>query len=152
MVREGCRVVYENDATSAEHASRNLWDEFHLKVRYASAGYQIVSVFRRFVLKPTSLFAFQFFSHKLLRWLAPVPILGLLVSSVLADGRLYTGVAMLQAAFYGAALLAMLVPARIRPQILYFPLYFVMGNAAALFGIVKYAVVGQSPRWRQAAR
>jgi len=152
MVRDGYRVVYDTDAVSAEQASKNLWDEFHLKVRYASAGFQIVSRFPTLVLVPTRLFAVQFLSHKILRWTAPVFLLGALGTSALATGGVVHLAWWGQIGFYGAAVLGLMLPATWRPKLLYYPLYFTMGNVAALVGIAKAILGGQSTQWRRAER
>jgi cellulose synthase/poly-beta-1,6-N-acetylglucosamine synthase-like glycosyltransferase len=152
LVRDGHRVVYDTDAVSGEHASKNLRDEFHLKVRYASAGFQLVARFPRLTLLPTSLFAVQFLSHKVLRWTAPLFLLGLLAASGLAPGSIYTLAWWGQVAFYGAAVVGAALPAARRPKLLYFPLYFAMGNLAALVGIARWLRGGQSTSWRRAER
>ncbi|HEX9633338.1 MAG TPA: glycosyltransferase family 2 protein [Gemmatimonadales bacterium] len=152
LVRDGHRVVYDTDAVSAEHASKTLWDEFHLKVRYASAGFQIVARFPALTLVPTRCFAIQFFSHKVLRWTAPLFLLGAFVTSGLAPGALYGMFWWAQVAFYGAAAVGLAVPAARRFRLLYVPVYFTMGNLAALVGIVRAALGGQSTKWRRAER
>lgn len=153
LVQSGCRVVYETNAISGEHASKNLWDEFHLKVRYASAGFQIVARFPALVLVPTRLFAVQFLSHKILRWMAPVFLIGALVGSALASGGGLVRVAWwAQVGFYGAALAGLALPARWRPRLLYYPVYFTMGNLAALVGLAKAVLGGQTTQWRRAER
>jgi cellulose synthase/poly-beta-1,6-N-acetylglucosamine synthase-like glycosyltransferase len=152
IVQSGHRVVYENDATSSEHASRNLRDEFHLKVRYASAGYQIFFAFLPMFVPPRSLFAVQFISHKLLRWMAPLFLVGLFAANALIGSPFYRAMLWLQVAFYVVALLASLLPSGRRTRLLYFPLYFCMGNAAALYGLFKFLGGGQSALWRKAER
>ena len=78
--------------------------------------------------------------------------MSVLVSSAFAPGSFYRVVFLLQLAFYGAALLGLAIPTVGRFRVLYFPLYFTMGNAAGLYGILKYFVTGQSTQWRRAAR
>jgi poly-beta-1,6-N-acetyl-D-glucosamine synthase len=152
IVSRGSRVVFEPQATSAEQASRTLYDEFHLKVRYASAGYQIVGEFFRLLLPPTSWFAVEFLSHKLLRWLAPLFLVVLLVSSALAGGGIYRVIFAAQASFYGVAVVGWLLHRWIRPAPIYFPLYFTVMNSAALYGTARYLLRGQTTLWRKAAR
>ncbi len=151
IIESGRRLVYEDRATSAEYASRTLLDEFHLKARYASAGYQIIHCFRRLLLPPRTWFAVEFLSHKLLRWLAPFFLLGSLVASGLSDSLFYRLAFWAQAAFYGAALLGWAVRA-LAAGILYFPLYFSTMNAAALYGFFRFLTTGQTTLWRKADR
>ncbi|HEY2434197.1 MAG TPA: glycosyltransferase family 2 protein [Vicinamibacterales bacterium] len=153
MIDAGYRVVYEPQATSAEYASKNLFDEFHLKVRYASAGYQIVSRFRQFFVPWPTWFGLEFASHKLLRWLAPFFLLGAFATSgALAARQPYTLIFVAQAAFYAAAGFGYLLRRQSIGGVLYFPLYFSVMNAAALYGFVRYFRSGQSPLWRKAER
>jgi biofilm PGA synthesis N-glycosyltransferase PgaC len=152
IVENGYRVVYESEATSAEYASRSLYDEFHLKVRYASAGYQIVASFPGIFRPPRSWFAVEFISHKLLRWLAPFFLLGALFSSALIGSLFYKGVFWLQVAFYSIAVLGWALHGRVRFSALYFPLYFAAMNTAALYGFARHLMGGQTTQWRKAER
>lgn len=153
IVEARYRVVMEPEAKSAEFASRTLMDEFHLKVRYASAGYQILATFPRMLLNPMRWFAWVFFSHKLTRWMAPFFLLGALASSALIPASpFFQLVFWLQVAFYLTAVAAALLPKKLCTGIVYFPLYFSLMNTAALYGAAKYVAVGQSPLWRKAER
>ena len=152
IIEKGYRVVYEDEATSAEHASNSLRDEFHLKVRYVSGGYQILSVFRYLWLPPKKWFALEFLSHKVLRWMMPFFLLGALLSSAVIRAPFYQGLFYLQALFYLAAVIGWVLHKRVHSSLLYFPLYFSMANGAALYGFVRYFAVGQSTLWRKAER
>jgi poly-beta-1,6-N-acetyl-D-glucosamine synthase len=150
IIERGYRVVYEPAAVSMEASSRTVADEFHLKVRYASAGYQIVHLFSRMLCPPTSFFALEFLSHKVLRWLAPVFLLGAFVSSFwLPFARLVVPV---ELAFLALAAIGALGRAHRPPFIVYAPFYFSAMNAAALWGLLRYASSGQTTHWRKAQR
>jgi len=151
LIQQGYRVVYENEATSAERASRSIRDEFHLKVRYASAGFQIVRLFRGLLLRP-SLFAFQFASHKILRWLAPFFLLACLATSAAIPGWPYRPAFLAQVAFYAVAVAGALLHRHVRLPLIYLPFYFCMGNLAALYGSLRHLRAGQSQLWRKAER
>jgi cellulose synthase/poly-beta-1,6-N-acetylglucosamine synthase-like glycosyltransferase len=152
IVERGYRVVFEAEATSAESASHTLEDEFHLKVRYASAGYQIVNAFKGLLLNPARWFAWEFFSHKLTRWLVPFFLLGTLASSAFLDSPFYRLAFWLQVVFYCFALLGGVLPKKRLMYLFYFPWYFSVMNTAALYGFARYFTVGQSPLWRKAQR
>lgn len=152
LIKKGYRVVYESDATSGEHASKHLLDEFHLKVRYASAGYQIVSFFRTMLIPPRTLFAFEFLSHKLFRWLAPVFIVTVFISSAFLSAPFYQFAFWTQVLFFVLAAVGWKTIGSSRFGMLYFPLYFCMGNLAAAYGLVRYFSSGQSTLWRKAER
>ena len=154
IVEAGYRVIYEAEATSAEYSSKTLHDEFYLKVRYASAGYQILSEFRRMFLPPRTFFAFQFISHKLFRWLIPFFLLAMLLSSAVIPSIWYQSVFLVQVSFYLAAVLGwILMKTQSGTTLLYVPLYFCMGNAAALYGFFRHFFsTGQTSLWRKAER
>jgi cellulose synthase/poly-beta-1,6-N-acetylglucosamine synthase-like glycosyltransferase len=152
IVEKGFRVVYDSDATSAEHASRSVWDEFHLKVRYASGGYQIVSRFRGALFPPRTWMAFCFLSHKLLRWMTPFFLLAFLASSALAERPVYRYAFVLELVFCGLAVAGLALHKWVRVRLLYFPFYFLAMNSAALYGCFRHFCGGQSTLWRKAAR
>jgi poly-beta-1,6-N-acetyl-D-glucosamine synthase len=152
LIEKGYRVVFDPDATSAEHASRSLHDEFHLKVRYAAAGYQIMGAFGSMFLPPRSGFAWGFIGHKLLRWLVPLFLVAALASSAFLSGPLYRLAWWLQVSFYGLAAVGYGVSATRSVQLVYFPLYFCTMNVAFFYGLMRAMRGGQSTHWRKAER
>ncbi|WNM57920.1 glycosyltransferase family 2 protein [Candidatus Nitrospira allomarina] len=154
IVETGFRVIYEEEATSAEYSSKTLHDEFFLKVRYASAGYQILSEFRSMFLPPKTIFAFQFISHKLFRWLIPFFLLAMLLASAVIPSLWYQSLFWGQIFFYLAAVLGWVLMEKLgQTNIFYVPLYFCMGNAAALYGFFRHFFsAGQTSLWRKAER
>ncbi len=154
IVEAGFRVIYEGEATSAEYSSKTLHDEFFLKVRYASAGYQILSEFPGMFFPPKTFFAFQFISHKLFRWLIPFFLLTMLLTSAVIPSLSYQSLFWGQVSFYLAALLGWVLMKRLgHANLLYVPLYFCMGNAAAFYGFfLHFFSAGQSSLWRKAER
>lgn len=85
-------------------------NELHRKMRTVLRGMTTLRE-NADLLNPlrNGLFSFQLISHKLLRWLAPVLLLAMLVSSSVAalDSALFRVLALLQFAGYGAALMAL---------------------------------------------
>ena len=82
--------------------------------------------------------SFQLMSHKVLRWLVPFFLLLLFASNALLWNRPWFGVLFaLQLAFYGFALLTLLVPLHRLWKPLGVPLYFCTLNAAALRSILE---------------
>ncbi|GJL69850.1 MAG: glycosyl transferase [Nitrospirales bacterium] len=154
IVEAGFRVIYEGEATSAEYSSKTLHDEFFLKVRYASAGYQILTQFPKMFFPPKTFFAFQFISHKLFRWLIPFFLLTMLLSSALIPSLWYHSLFWGQVSFYLTAVLGWVLMKKIgHATLFYVPLYFCMGNAAALYGFfLHFFSAGQTSLWRKAER
>jgi cellulose synthase/poly-beta-1,6-N-acetylglucosamine synthase-like glycosyltransferase len=148
VIKQGYRVVFEDRALAYEETTQSTAEEFAMRVRVATRGMRgLLSV--PDLLKPWRhpWVSFQLWSHKILRWLVPTFLLGLLLASAaLARQPLYLAAFLAQAAFYGAALAsaARLVPRRFK--LLALPLYFCTLNAAAFLGLIevlrgrKYAV------------
>lgn len=154
IIDRGYRVVFDGEALSAEYASKTLKDEFQLKIRYASAGFQILSKFRRLFIPPRGWFAVGFVSHKVLRWLVPFFLIGALISSALANMWLYWVFFVLQVSFYLCALAGYLLSrGGSGVGLLYFPMYFTVMNAAAGYGFVRHFFGGgQTTNWHRAER
>jgi cellulose synthase/poly-beta-1,6-N-acetylglucosamine synthase-like glycosyltransferase len=151
IVRKGYRVIYEPAAVSSEPASKSPRDEYHIKVRMAAGGYQILSRYRELFFPPRSLFAVLFLSHKLFRWALPVWLIGLFVSNLFLAGPFYRLTLIGQLILYAAGLSAALIgPGRFR--LFYFPYYFLLTNLAALDGLIRFLRGTQRAAWRKAER
>jgi hypothetical protein len=101
-----------------------------------------------------SWFAWAFFSHKTLRWLAPLFLITCLVASAaLSPEPLYLAALSAQLGFYGLALAGYW---RIRwgrlPVAIYVPFYFTTMNLAALWGLLRFLRRRQTVQWRKAQR
>jgi cellulose synthase/poly-beta-1,6-N-acetylglucosamine synthase-like glycosyltransferase len=154
LVRRGYRVLYERNAKSFEHASIRIEDDFHVKVRMVSGGFQTLLRHRAFLLPPRSWFAVNFISHKLLRWLAPEFMLMIAVTSILlVDHPLFFAALLLQVAFYVLALAGWSRRnSRQLTALLYVPFYFCAMNLAALRGLLRFVAGNHSTLWRKAER
>ena len=100
------------------------------------------------------MFAFQAWSHKVLRWAAPWFMLAALVFNVflLGQGGLYPVLLGLQLAGHGIAAAAASFPAlrRIAPvRILYF---FVLSNLALAFALVEFLRGRRIVQWEPSVR
>lgn len=138
---QGFRNVYEPEAISFENGADTFEQEFRRKVRIVARAWRgLLRV--RAVLNPLrfGFFALQVLSHKLLRWLIPVFMLGALCANLLllrSPFYLFTGLA--QALFYVLAGLGWLQSRRKEiARVFYVPYYFCMVNYASLLGILSY--------------
>jgi cellulose synthase/poly-beta-1,6-N-acetylglucosamine synthase-like glycosyltransferase len=154
LARKGHRVLYERRAVSYEHASIRIEDDFHVKVRMVSGGFQTVARHWTFLLLPRSWFAFSFISHKLLRWLAPEFMILIAVTSLWLIYRpFFFGMAMLQGIFYSLALVGWLGRGGAgRHTVFYVPFYLCAMNLAALLGLWRFLTGTQTTQWRKAER
>ena len=107
-VREGGRrVIYTPRALLYEEALASARDEFRMRVRVSLRAWHALRD-KSALFNPLryGLFAWQLFSHKLLRYLAPVFQLGALLTNILLldGGPFWQGMFLLQMVFYGLAL------------------------------------------------
>jgi glycosyltransferase involved in cell wall biosynthesis len=136
IVGQGKRVVYEPDAIVREQALDSPTDEFRMRVRVSLRALWALYD-KRDLLNPLRypLFAWQLLSHKLLRYLAFVPLLGLIVFNALVVGQhlLYACFFVLQLSVYASAGAGHLLRQSAgKASKLLTPYYFVILNAACL--------------------
>ena len=109
--------------------------EFKRKIRTVLRGMQALAAVPS-VLNPFKygLFAFQMWSHKLLRWIVPWSLVLLLPVSVILSNEhpIYRLALAGQIVFYLMALLGWLVPSAARHTLVRLPLFFVVANLAVL--------------------
>lgn len=152
--RRGFRIAYEPKAVATEYSSGCFGDEFYRRRRIVSRSLYGLWT-EAGVLNPGAhfFFAFQMFSHKLLRWLVPVWLLVVLAVNIpLATSALYGLLLALQVAFYGLAALGLLLPKRLgRYWLFYVPAYFAATNWGTLLGVLNF-LTGRRDRVWQPAR
>ena len=152
--RRGFRIAYEPKAVATEYSSGCFGDEFYRRRRIVSRSLYGLWT-EAGVLNPGAhfFFAFQMFSHKLLRWLVPVWLLVVLAVNIpLAASALYGLLLALQVAFYGLAALGLLLPKRLgRYWLFYVPAYFAATNWGTLLGVLSF-LTGRRDRVWQPAR
>lgn len=141
IVKSGHRCLYEPAAQSVEKAAEGFDREFRRKVRIVNRAWRAMLSMPE-LLNPFryGFFAVKLISHKLLRWLAPLFLLLLLLSSAVLAGRspLYAWALAAQFAFYALALAGHLLRQRERmPRLLSVPYYFSMVNIASARGILE---------------
>ncbi len=138
---QGYRNVYEPEAVSFENGADTFEQEFRRKVRIVARAWRgLLRV--RAVLNPFrfGFFTVQVLSHKLLRWLIPVFMLGaLLANFFLLHAPFYLFTGLVQALFYVLAGIGLLQSRREEvARVFYVPYYFCLVNCASLLGILSY--------------
>lgn len=149
---KGKRAIYVEDAIAYEKAGTTAGDEFKRKVR------MLARVWGSIIKSPSALnpfngnivFTWEFFSHRLLRYLAPLPQAMAFAANLLlfSSGPLYQTFFMIQIIFYSLALLGAVF--RFRPKVFYLPFYLCMFNFASMVGLAK-SIIGPAPAyWNKA--
>lgn len=146
VARQGARVGFDSRARAWDDASHPVGREFDRKVRTLSGNYQLLQL-APWLLTSQNPIRFEFVSHKLLRLLMPLALAATLVSSALLPGIFYRTVLVLQLAFYGLSLFALMQwnrgpIARLADA----SLIFVVLNTAAIVAFAR-AVTGRKAAW-----
>jgi len=153
-LRTGCAIVYEPQAVAHEETPQNIAAEFHRRARIGAGGFQSIVRLRGLLSPRLGWTAFTFLSHKVLRWLCPFFLIGMLLSSLwLLGDPLYRWLFLGQIAFYGASLLFGWLPGRsrlLRPFRL--TTMFTVMNAALLVGFWRWLRGGQKAAWLRTDR
>jgi cellulose synthase/poly-beta-1,6-N-acetylglucosamine synthase-like glycosyltransferase len=154
QLRTGCRLVYEAAAVAQEETPLGLGAEFHRRSRIGAGGFQSLTLLWPLLHPRHGWTAFTFLSHKVLRWLCPFFLIGLLASNTcLLDEPLYQAALLAQAGFYLVSLLAAFVPARFRLlRPLRLTTMFTSMNAALLVGFCRWLFGSQKAAWKRTAR
>lgn len=143
VVEQGKRVVYEPDALLYEPALSGAADEFRMRVRVSLRAFWALYD-KRNLLNPLRypLFAWQLLSHKVLRYMAFLPLTGLFVfNGLLTVGSrsFYDSFFLLQLAFYALAALGHWFKRSLaRTPKLLTPYYFVILNLACTLAFWKF--------------
>jgi cellulose synthase/poly-beta-1,6-N-acetylglucosamine synthase-like glycosyltransferase len=152
LVMEGWRVVYEPDAVACETASPSLRGEWERRTRMAAGGFQAVGRLRGIFAPRHALAAFQFLSHKVLRWVSPfLMLLAWVGAAGVYAWPLYRTIFWLETGFYLAALAGwgtVQLEWRCRPLRMIF--YFCFASATALAGFVRHFTGRQPVTWEKA--
>ncbi len=144
---EGFNVIYEPEAVARERTPSGYREEFERKVRIISRGFE--GVFRM-LFRFRGIRLFELLSHKVLRWLNPFFLLLIFVSSLVLIGRAVFAVFfILQAVFYAAAILGLLLR-KTELAVIQLPSYFLMVNAAAFLGFFRFITRKTDYRWKKA--
>jgi cellulose synthase/poly-beta-1,6-N-acetylglucosamine synthase-like glycosyltransferase len=158
VVERGYTISYAYDAFAEETGSADIKEEMKRKVRICAGGIQ--SIMRTSsLLNPFNkpLFAFQYFSHRFLRWtFTPLALLFLIPINLILGlkvGGVYAVFLMLQTLFYVAGLGGwMLKRKQLKNKFLFVPFYFLMMNVSALLGAKRYFLGKQSVLWEKTKR
>src|SRR5207253_9415207 len=119
-----------------------------------AGGFQSIARLWRLLNPRTGWVAFTFFSHKVVRWLCPFFLLGLLASNILlADHELYRFLLRGQVGFYTLSLLMALVRARSKLlRVARLTTMFTSMNVALLVGFWRWCKGSQKAAWKRTLR
>ena len=142
VVAQGSRVVFEPSALLYEESLTGESAEFRMRVRVALRAFWALWDMRQ-LMNPrlTGLFSWQLVSHKLLRYLSFLPLLGAasLNLMLLSEGQVYKAMAVGQVAFLMCVLVAAVAGgASSTPRLARYCFYFLLLNAASALAFAKF--------------
>ena len=156
VLMAGKAAIYEPQAVGSEETSLEVYGEFHRKIRISQANFNLLPSYLPLLNPLRPLLAYGFFSHKLLRWIAPLLMAALLVSNafLLAEGPVF------QAAFGMQILLYLMAGIgysrnrnrQKRSKLLLIPFYFVSMNLALLLGLFRALFRKEGGMWSRIER
>lgn len=159
LVDKGYKIAYTSDAYAMEYGSADIHEESKRKRRIAAGGLQSIWWLRKMLnpfRQPTV--AFQYISHRVLRWsITPIAMLALIPLNIalvlLHAGTIYTVIAVLQLLFYLAAALSWLLERQGRRQkLLYVAYYFLFMNVNVFRGMKYLYAHKGGGTWEKAKR
>lgn len=140
VVTQGKRVIYCEDALLNEESLSSSQSEFRMRVRVSlRAFWAMWDMKHLFNPSKYGLFSLQLFSHKLLRYLAFIPLVLVFVSNglITGEGWFYQYTFLAQVIFYGAAAFVSLNDGT-RNRWLALANYFCLINIAAAMAFLKF--------------
>lgn len=159
MVEQGYKIAYTSEAYAMEYGSANLEEESKRKRRIAAGGLQS-SWWLRSMMNPFKNFmvAFQFVSHRVLRWsITPIALMALIPLNValvmMKAGTVYTIIWILQILFYLTAFSGYLLEQHgHKNKLLYVPYYFLFMNINVFRGMHYLKTHQGCGTWEKAKR
>lgn len=150
---KGYRCVFAEDARAAESVC-SWTGELRRRIRISAGNFQSLLLVPRILHPGCGRVSFAFVSHKLLRWLVPFFLVGMLASNVLLAGQAFYGGALaVQGLFYLSGIMATLLPNLVGAvKLLAIPKYFLAMNVAILIGLGRFLSGRQQVTWTRAGR
>lgn len=147
--KQGYRVLYEPEAVGTDFAASTVAGEFTRRVRVATGSFRVLRQIMGIRLGPMTTIAF--FSHKVLRWLLPFLLIGLLLSSgILSSHRLYRAAFIAQLVFYAWAGAGCLFRRRIQGIRYALLAYYLLAiHLAYLVGFIHFVSGRRDTAWQR---
>jgi cellulose synthase/poly-beta-1,6-N-acetylglucosamine synthase-like glycosyltransferase len=151
IVEQGYRVVYEPGAILQEASLKSSKDEYMMRVRVSLRALWALNDMRHLLsLKKFKIFAWQLWSHKVLRYLCFVFLIGAYLANFILWGEsgLYKLLFLFQNMGYLSALVSTIIEKKgYHIHLLYLINYFVLLNLAAAHAFIKFLLGHKQVVW-----
>lgn len=151
----GLRGVSDPDAIGYYQDIKDKSREFQRKVRTVLRGQTVFFNHLEFLnIFQFGFFSYEYFCHKLMRWLVPVFLLIAFFSgaTLIGDSTLYKFLFALQIVFYFSAILGIFMPVMTKLVLIRIPSFFVVVNASILVAWLKFFKGERVTLWQPSVR
>lgn len=154
IIERGYKVLFEKEAIAVEATTRSFHDEFSRKKRIGICNLQALPLIANCLNPQKGFVAFALWSHKILRWFAPLILIVLFIlNGALLGNAIYNVIFGMQCFFYGFAIIGYLIKDRKKkPSFFSYPLYFVMANVALFLALVEISGGKKKAQWETTKR
>lgn len=153
-VRTGCAIIYDESAIAYEETPPEIAVEFRRRARIGAGGFQSLAVLWPLLDPRKGWIALTFASHKMLRWLCPFFLIGLVAANLVLVNKGIYGFSLVAGLLLGAvALLGQYLSiGSSAGRALRLTTMFATMNAALLVGFFRWASGRQRAAWERTAR
>ena len=154
-VKMGLRAINDPEALGYYKDVSDSKREFDRKVRTVLRGLTVFIQNLEFLnIAKYGFFSYQYFCHKLLRWLVPIFLISVFVSNglLIDDGRFFLITFLLQVIFYGYGVFRIVGTSGSLGALGKIPVYFVTVNASILVAWWKYLKGERIIMWKPSER
>jgi poly-beta-1,6-N-acetyl-D-glucosamine synthase len=153
IVLRGKKCIYDENSIAYEDVAPTIEGEFIRHIR-DGAGHYIAIIQLWHLMNPLyGMRSFIFWSHRLLRWLAPFILISLFCGNLFLFGIPFFNILfVLQLSFYILAFGGFVGRHKKLPVILFIPFYFCNLNLALLFGFFRLLFGLQKTAWSTTSR
>jgi len=151
---QGYRVVYDPEAVAVEEIAPTWSAQFARRVRIGAGNYQTFFAHPEYLNPRKGFLAFSFFSHRVLRWLAPLLLpIGFVCSMLLSARPPFAVMVLAQGAFYLTAATGWCLKKKAKPlRWCSVPFHFCAMNAALFLGLLRFLRGRQTLAWQPPPR
>ena len=150
VISQGYRVIYESSAILKEHLLDNDKDEYRMRVRVGLRSLWAIWD-NTHLLNPLKygLFSWQLFSHKIIRYLAFIPLFTMLIANMLllTENIIYDITFVGQLVFYALAYVGGNTKLKYKSILTTIPYYFVLINIATAYAFFKFLKGDKQKIW-----
>ena len=150
ILEQGYRVAYVPEAKATEEHYGDSFADYHRRSRIFVGNLQQMVLLKGMLNPLKGLDAWKYVSHKVLRTLSPLFLLGMIGTNLF----LHHGIYLLSLIAWGAGAAVLLLAGLLQKilgssSLLGMPFYFLFGQAAALVGYLKFLFKRQKITWNR---